>query len=134
MRCQKITIGNRLGLHARASAKLVSLASEFDAEITLQRNGQSVNAKSIMGIMMLAAAGAPRSSCAPTGATKNRPSRRSASSFTTASARRNNMKPCSLSLARLEVRMQPYSLRSSPIGQRRGPQARDGLFADFVLI
>ncbi|OGI40020.1 MAG: phosphocarrier protein HPr [Candidatus Muproteobacteria bacterium RBG_16_64_10] len=56
MRCQKLTIGNRLGLHARASAKLVSLASEFDAEITLQRNGQSVNAKSIMGIMMLAAA------------------------------------------------------------------------------
>ncbi len=56
MRCQKITISNRLGLHARASAKLVSLASEFDAEITLQRNGQSVNAKSIMGIMMLAAA------------------------------------------------------------------------------
>lgn len=49
------TIVNKLGLHARASAKLVSLASEFSAEITLKRNGQSVNAKSIMGIMMLAA-------------------------------------------------------------------------------
>jgi phosphocarrier protein HPr len=56
MQCQKIVIINKLGLHARASAKLVSLASEFSAEITLRRNGQSVNAKSIMGIMMLAAA------------------------------------------------------------------------------
>jgi len=56
MQCQKIIIINKLGLHARASAKLVSLASEFSAEITLKRNGQSVNAKSIMGIMMLAAA------------------------------------------------------------------------------
>ncbi len=56
MRCQKIVIVNRLGLHARASAKFVSLASEFAAEITLKRNGQQVNGKSIMGIMMLAAA------------------------------------------------------------------------------
>lgn len=56
MRCQKITIINKLGMHARASAKFVSLASEFDSEITLQRNGQQVNGKSIMGIMMLAAA------------------------------------------------------------------------------
>ncbi len=56
MRCQKIVIINRLGLHARASAKFVSLASEFAAEITLRRNGQQVNGKSIMGIMMLAAA------------------------------------------------------------------------------
>lgn len=56
MRCQKITIINKLGMHARASAKFVSLASEFSAEITLQRNGQQVNGKSIMGIMMLAAA------------------------------------------------------------------------------
>ena len=56
MQCQKIVIVNKLGLHARASAKLVSLASDFNAEITLKRNGQSVNAKSIMGIMMLAAA------------------------------------------------------------------------------
>lgn len=56
MRCQKITLVNKLGLHARASAKLVSLASEFEAEILLKRNGQTVNVKSIMGLMMLAAA------------------------------------------------------------------------------
>jgi phosphocarrier protein len=43
-------------MHARASAKFVSLAAEFNAEITLNRNGQQVNGKSIMGIMMLAAA------------------------------------------------------------------------------
>jgi phosphocarrier protein len=55
MKCQKITILNKLGLHARASAKFVSLASEFSSEITLKRNGQQVNGKSIMGIMMLAA-------------------------------------------------------------------------------
>jgi phosphocarrier protein len=55
MKCQKITLVNKLGLHARASAKLVSLAAEFASEITLARNGQQVNAKSIMGIMMLAA-------------------------------------------------------------------------------
>jgi phosphocarrier protein len=55
MRCQKIIIINRLGLHARASAKFVSLASEFSAEITLKRNSQQINGKSIMGIMMLAA-------------------------------------------------------------------------------
>ena len=65
MRCQKIVIINRLGLHARASAKFVSLASEFSAEITLQRNGQQINGKSIMGIMMLAAAkGAELEICA----------------------------------------------------------------------
>lgn len=56
MRCQKVTIINKLGLHARASAKFVSLASVFSAEITLKRNGQQINGKSIMGIMMLAAA------------------------------------------------------------------------------
>jgi len=56
VRCQQISIINKLGMHARASAKFVSLASEFSAEITLQRNGQQVNGKSIMGIMMLAAA------------------------------------------------------------------------------
>ena len=55
MRCQKVTIINRLGLHARASAKFVSLAAEFESEITLKRNGQQINGKSIMGIMMLAA-------------------------------------------------------------------------------
>ncbi len=56
MRCHTIVIVNRLGLHARASAKFVSLASEFKSDITLKRNGQEVNGKSIMGIMMLAAA------------------------------------------------------------------------------
>jgi len=56
VRCQTVTLVNKLGLHARASAKLVSLASEFESEITLKRNGQAVNAKSIMGLMMLAAA------------------------------------------------------------------------------
>ncbi|MFQ5755152.1 MAG: HPr family phosphocarrier protein [Acidiferrobacterales bacterium] len=55
MRCQTITILNRLGLHARAAAKFVSLASEFESEITLTRDGKQVNGKSIMGIMMLAA-------------------------------------------------------------------------------
>lgn len=65
MKCQKITLVNKLGLHARASAKLVSLASEFDAEVLLKRNGQAVNAKSIMGLMMLAAArGAELELCA----------------------------------------------------------------------
>jgi phosphocarrier protein len=56
MNCRKLIIINKLGMHARASAKFVSLAAEFSAEITLQRNGQQVNGKSIMGIMMLAAA------------------------------------------------------------------------------
>ncbi len=65
MKCQKVTLVNKLGLHARASAKLVSLASEFDAEVLLKRNGQAVNAKSIMGLMMLAAAkGAELELCA----------------------------------------------------------------------
>lgn len=56
MRCLKLIIINKLGLHARASAKFVSLASEFASEVTLKRNGQQINGKSIMGIMMLAAA------------------------------------------------------------------------------
>ena len=49
------TIVNKLGLHARASAKLTQLASGFQSEIHLSRNGRRVNAKSIMGVMMLAA-------------------------------------------------------------------------------
>ena len=48
-------IVNKLGLHARASAKLTQLASGFKSEIWLTRNGRRVNAKSIMGVMMLAA-------------------------------------------------------------------------------
>ena len=50
-----ITISNKLGLHARASAKLTKLAGSFKSEIHLSRNGRRVNAKSIMGVMMLAA-------------------------------------------------------------------------------
>ncbi len=56
MKCATVAVNNKLGLHARASAKLVSLAAEFKSEITLAKNGQQVNGKSIMGIMMLAAA------------------------------------------------------------------------------
>lgn len=47
---------NKLGLHARASAKLTQLAGQFTSEIWIGRNGKRVNAKSIMGVMMLAAA------------------------------------------------------------------------------
>jgi phosphocarrier protein HPr len=49
------TIINRLGLHARASAKLTKLAGSFDCDIFMTRAGRRVNAKSIMGVMMLAA-------------------------------------------------------------------------------
>lgn len=51
-----MTIINNLGLHARAAAKFVTIASEFDATIQVSRNDRTVNGKSIMGIMMLAAA------------------------------------------------------------------------------
>ena len=50
------TILNKLGLHARASAKLTQVASNYQSEIWLTRSGRRVNAKSIMGVMMLAAA------------------------------------------------------------------------------
>lgn len=50
-----ITISNKLGLHARASAKLTKLASSFPCEVFMSRNARRVNAKSIMGVMMLAA-------------------------------------------------------------------------------
>lgn len=51
----EIQIVNKLGLHARASAKLSQLATQFPCEILLSRNGRQINAKSIMGVMMLAA-------------------------------------------------------------------------------
>jgi phosphocarrier protein len=51
----EVEIVNKLGLHARASAKLTQMASTFNSEIWLSRNGRRVNAKSIMGVMMLAA-------------------------------------------------------------------------------
>ncbi|HSB25801.1 MAG TPA: HPr family phosphocarrier protein [Burkholderiaceae bacterium] len=50
-----LTINNKLGLHARASAKLTKLASSFACDVHLSRGGRRVNAKSIMGVMMLAA-------------------------------------------------------------------------------
>ena len=56
MPTRDVTIVNKLGLHARAAAKLVTLASGFASDIQLARNGQQVNGKSIMGVMMLAAA------------------------------------------------------------------------------
>jgi phosphocarrier protein HPr len=53
---QEIEIINKLGLHARASSKLTQTASQFASEIWIEKNGRKVNAKSIMGVMMLAAA------------------------------------------------------------------------------
>jgi phosphocarrier protein NPr len=53
---QPVTIINKLGLHARAAAKLVNMASQFSSEIKLARNTTEINAKSILGVMMLAAA------------------------------------------------------------------------------
>ncbi|MBC3932068.1 MULTISPECIES: HPr family phosphocarrier protein [Undibacterium] len=52
---QEIEIVNKLGLHARASAKFTQLASKFKSEVWVTRNGRRVNGKSIMGVMMLAA-------------------------------------------------------------------------------
>ena len=53
---QNIEIINKLGLHARASTKLTQTASQFESEVWITRNNRRVNAKSIMGVMMLAAA------------------------------------------------------------------------------
>ena len=55
MLTKEMKIINRLGLHARAAAQLVKLANQFSAEIMIEKDGESVNAKSIMGILMLAA-------------------------------------------------------------------------------
>jgi len=52
---ENITINNKLGLHARASAKLTKMASGFDCDVWMTRNERRINAKSIMGVMMLAA-------------------------------------------------------------------------------
>jgi phosphocarrier protein len=54
-RLSTATIRNKLGLHARASAKLVECAARFQSKITVTKDGQSVDARSIMGLMMLAA-------------------------------------------------------------------------------
>lgn len=53
---QSFLIINKLGLHARAAAKFVTTASDYQAEISVSRDGRTVNGKSIMGVMMLAAA------------------------------------------------------------------------------
>ena len=53
---QTLTIINKLGLHARAAAKLVKLASQFESEVLVKRKQREVNGKSIMGVMLLAAA------------------------------------------------------------------------------
>lgn len=55
MQKQVVTIVNKLGLHARASAKLTQAAAKYPCGVHLSRNGKRVNAKSIMGVMMLAA-------------------------------------------------------------------------------
>ena len=52
---REVEIVNKLGLHARASAKLTQVASRYQSEVHIARNGRRVNAKSIMGVMMLAA-------------------------------------------------------------------------------
>ncbi len=56
MQQRDVEIVNKLGLHARPSAKLTQLASSFKSQVFMARNGRRVNAKSIMGVMMLAAA------------------------------------------------------------------------------
>jgi len=55
MQRREVEIVNKLGLHARAAAKLTQLAAKFGAEVHIERSGRRVNAKSIMGVMMLAA-------------------------------------------------------------------------------
>jgi phosphocarrier protein len=55
MKSAPVVIPNRLGLHARAAAKLVSAASGFSSQVYLERDGNRINGKSIMGVMMLAA-------------------------------------------------------------------------------
>jgi phosphocarrier protein len=55
MPIQTIVVSNRLGLHARASAKLTQLAGRFPCNVSIQKDSRKVNAKSIMGVMMLAA-------------------------------------------------------------------------------
>jgi phosphocarrier protein len=56
MQQREVEIVNKLGLHARASAKLTQLAGSYQCEVWMSRSGRRVNAKSIMGVMMLAAA------------------------------------------------------------------------------
>ncbi|WP_456415651.1 HPr family phosphocarrier protein [Thiolapillus sp.] len=55
MKSTQIIVPNKLGLHARAAAKLVGAASKFSAEVYVEKDGNRINGKSIMGVMMLAA-------------------------------------------------------------------------------
>lgn len=55
MKTERVTLCNRLGLHARAASRLVSTAAEFQSNVNVVRDGRRVNAKSIMGVLMLAA-------------------------------------------------------------------------------
>jgi phosphocarrier protein HPr len=55
MQQREVEIVNQLGLHARAAAKLTQLAAKYQCDVQMSRNGRKVNAKSIMGVMMLAA-------------------------------------------------------------------------------
>ncbi|MEK6749312.1 MAG: HPr family phosphocarrier protein [Pseudomonadota bacterium] len=56
MRTERLEIVNMLGLHARAAAKFVTLATQFSCDVTVEKDGRQANGKSIMGVMMLAAA------------------------------------------------------------------------------
>ncbi len=67
MQTREVEIVNKLGLHARASAKLTKLASQFKCEVWATRNNRRVNAKSIMGVMMLAASKGSRIQIETTG-------------------------------------------------------------------
>ena len=55
MTSKKLTISNKLGIHARPAAQFVKTASKFEADIRVEKDGEEVNGKSIMGLMMLAA-------------------------------------------------------------------------------
>ena len=55
MTCKELTISNKLGVHARPAAQFVKTASKFKADIRVEKDGEEVNGKSIMGLMMLAA-------------------------------------------------------------------------------
>ena len=72
MICRPITIINKLGLHARATNKLVTTASRFDSKITLKAKGREVDARNIMQVMMLAAK-APKWSWPPMARTNRKP-------------------------------------------------------------
>jgi phosphocarrier protein len=71
MQQKQVTIINKLGLHARAAAKFVTLASSFSSEIDLSKDNQTVNGKSIMGVMMLAASRGTRLTLTTKGVDEN---------------------------------------------------------------